>query len=129
MKLRSILAILTIFGTFTGFCQEPTKQQLLKSFAFVESSNRSQIWGDNGKAWGKYQFHIERWMELGGKKSEFGKATESRQDEIMLIELNLAIHKSRKMGVDIIRGCATYHNNGNIKDLETNYVRKIRKNL
>ena len=104
-------------------------QALLLAFAMVESSNREQIFGDNGKAWGLYQFHETRWIEFGGKESNWGKAPRKEQDQIMAGYLIWAQKQAKKRNVDFIQFAATYHNNGHFVSKETGYVRKIRKQI
>jgi len=105
-----------------------------KAFSYVESSNRVHVWGDNGKAYGLYQFHIARWMECGGKRSEFGNAPAWRQTQIFFTEINRCFDQYERKrlwenGITPTQALATYHNNGSIKGCETEYVRKIKNRL
>ena len=105
---------------------------LLLVFALVESSNNPQAIGDNGLAWGKFQFHKARWVECGGTLAEYGKASETRQDEIFLNEakkVEKLLKTAKYKRIDYVTALSTYHNNGHIKNEQTPYVKKIKKQI
>ena len=112
MKIIYLLIALTFWCTT---CRgEVSNTQLLKSFAFVESSNRPQILGDSGKAWGLFQFHKARYLELGG--NNWGSANVFEQQRVMLKEISIVRAKNKS---DLIQALATYHNLGHIEYRET----------
>lgn len=101
--------------------------RILRAFSFVESSHRPQVIGDKGKAWGLYQFHLNRWLEYGGAKESYGKADAKEQTRVMLNFLDYAYKVADKKNLDRIIVAATMHNNGHIVNKETDYVKKIRR--
>ena len=141
------------FGmAFAGGTGPPTphEAQLMRTFAAVESSSgkdKKYPWGDNGKAYGLYQFHLERWKELGGTAENFGKAGPKVQNELMLAEIRKVLSKYK--GTDPVLALASYHKIGHVvpnteqkfgfdkgkrkrvpqTDFEKAYIKKIRKTL
>lgn len=101
------------------------------SFAIVESSgvNKRPYWDVNGPAWGMYAFHRDRWVESGGRASEWGVATPERQTEVMLKALTKYVVRCRKANVPLMPGVANCHNLGSPSKVETKYVRKIWKEI
>ena len=58
-------------------------QKLLKIFEDKESSGNPQAIGDNGKAWGLFQFHKARWIECGGKLKDYRIVGRVEQERVM----------------------------------------------
>ena len=97
----------------------------LAAFAVVESSGDEGIWGDNGTAYGLYQFHLPRWLENGGTRAEWGRASAHTQTEVMLRALTKYAAKARAAKADRLTWLATSHNNGHGKYRQTAYSKKI----
>ena len=103
--------------------------QVVAAFAYVESSGRVHVKGDGGSAWGLFQFHRDRWWEIGGTDAEYGSASAERQVALMIRALNRYAYAGDRRGIDPIRAMATAHNSGNVRNVETSYTRKIRRCL
>ena len=108
-----------------------TLQCLLLAFAMVESSNRDLPPYRDGKtkAFGYYAFHLDRWQQFDGKKSDWGKASAAEQDRVMTKFIVWGLKQAEKKKADTIRFVATYHNNGHYVNAETKYTIKIRREL
>jgi hypothetical protein len=119
-----IFAVLTSVEATT-----PATGDLLHAFRIVESSDCYQAIGDSGKAQGAYQFHIVRWVELGGKKSTFGHATPAEQDAVMLQQIHRGLAIADRKHIDPIVALGNLHNAGHISTNETKYTAKLRKAL
>jgi hypothetical protein len=99
---------------------------VIAAFAEVESSGRPFITGDHGKAWGLFQFHIGRWVECGGRRSEWGVASPARQTEVMLRAVNkYAAWGIRANAPDRLTWVANCHNLGHGSTTLTPYARKV----
>ena len=111
-----------------GACYAQSDEQLIKAFSRVESSDNWRAIGDRVGtkyyAYGLFQFHFARYVELGGKN--WGSAGEEEQIRVFKKEIELVRKKSK---IDFVRALATYHNLGHISNIETTYVKKIRREL
>lgn len=120
--MKKIAILILLVSCLACAAAEPNYEKLARAIAQIESSNRPQVFGDNGLAWGLYQFHKARYLELGGKA--YGKADSTEQTRIILKEI--ALVDKRRGNIDLVRAIGTYHNIGSIKNLETDYVKKLR---
>lgn len=59
--------------------------RLCRAIGHIESGNRNlkPRWDVNGVATGVYQFHLPRWLELGGTRANFGKASVALQTKLL----------------------------------------------
>lgn len=102
-----------------------------KAIRDVESNGDYNAVGDNGKAWGAYQFHIARWLECCGENSEWGMRStpHTRQDEVaetaMLKYHANALAKKQKSEAAVVTWMANYHNLGHGSTRKTRYVQKV----
>ena len=87
--------------------------EVLAGFAYKESSYREQVFGDHGNAWGLFQFHCERWTELGGHMDDYGNAPAELQIQIMVKELNQAARRAQARQLDFLTLACKRHNGGN----------------
>jgi hypothetical protein len=101
---------------------------VIAAFALVESSGINQPPYQDGKtqAFGLYGYHIDRWLEHGGKREEWGVASPMRQTEVFLCGINryyfnAATHHARNRSV----WAAVAHNQGHGSDELTAYAKKI----
>ena len=64
--------------------------RLERAIAVIESGNRNLAprWDVNGLAFGIHQYHLPRWVELGGTRANFGKASEATQRRLFRAALS-----------------------------------------
>lgn len=98
-----------------------TEARLIDAIAMRESTRAIRgihMSGDNGKAWGIYQFHKARWKELGGDPKTYGKANATEQTKVMLKVIRRCKANAAKAGVkltdeQLVIWVSRYHNIGN----------------
>lgn len=129
MKTITLMLCALLLFAVGSLARSQTIDELLPAFAQVESSNRAQVWGDNGKAYGLYQFHLPRWLECGGTHAEFGNTSALRQTIIMRVALTRYHNYAKRRGLNFVQVAATMHNIGHYVPTETRYVKKIKKEL
>lgn len=101
-----------------------TEARILDAFAMQESTRAAKgihVPGDNGKAWGIWQFHKARWKECGGDPDLWGKAEAKVQAKIMLNALRKYTRNSRWGNLTVeekIIVAGRYHNRGHCKTSE-----------
>jgi hypothetical protein len=128
--MNKLIVFLLLMVSINAQAKDYSDAQVLRAFSFVESRHRVQIVGDNGLAWGKFQFHKARYTELGGKN--WGAADEIEQNRVMLKEVGIVrrlLTKDKYKNVEFVTALATYHNLGHIENKETKYVKKIKAAL
>jgi hypothetical protein len=100
---------------------------LIKAIAQVESGNNPKVKnGDNGKAWGLYQFHKARWYEFS--REPWGKASPVEQTRTMKRALVYYLRKQsngQKEKKERITWAANFHNKGHGSFQETRYTRSV----
>lgn len=98
-------------------------QLLRETFKEIESGvpGDYQAVGDNGKAYGAYQFHQARWDEV---MPNYNRLTAGKpiQDLAMTRSLEILIRKHPKITLVEI---ANYHNKGHISTIKTKYTQKF----
>lgn len=111
--------------------------QFLDAFAMQESSRAAKgihVPGDDGRAWGIWQFHKARWEECGGDPDEWGTADAKGQTRVMLAAFRKYTRASRWGRLTdeqriIVAG--RYHNRGHCKTSEKDkhyrYTRSVWK--
>ena len=59
--------------------------RLCKAIGHIESGGRNlpPRWDVNGISTGVYQFHLPRWLEIGGTRANFGKASVKEQTRLL----------------------------------------------
>jgi hypothetical protein len=78
----------------------PTAGTLLDRIAFIESSNRSDCIGDNGRARGAYQMHLAAVIDCGGTKADWIALTNrATADRFAGAYLNIIQTKLAKAGI------------------------------
>ena len=105
----------------------PTLAALLAAFGLVESSGNYNAIGDNGKAWGAYQFHEARWHELS--TAPYRHAMKSEQDDAMRVEIARGLRIAAQRGIDPVSAVASLHHAGHVTIEDKAYIAKIRKAL
>lgn len=113
MTSKAIIALVIALGG------SPNEARIIDAFAMQESSRAAKgihAPGDNGEAWGIWQFHKARYKELGGRN--YGKASANEQARVMLKAFRKYTRKSRwgKLSAEqqvIVAG--RYHNMGHCK--------------
>jgi hypothetical protein len=68
-------------------------RELVLATAIVESRCQTHVMGDSGRSWGLFQFGQARWVESGGDRGDWGRATLREQTHAML----RAIDKYKKL--------------------------------
>jgi len=121
------IVLMSIFVSIVGQSNQCDSKRLdvkrlMKTFALIESSNNPNAIGDGGKAYGLYQFHLARWLECGGTKENWRRATRTEQDKIMRTALTRYLARTS----DLTK-IANYHNMGNPSSKVTLYTRKFRR--
>jgi hypothetical protein len=102
---------------------------LLAAFRQIESNGNYKAVGDNGKAWGAYQFHKARWNELADPK-RYGTASNQEQDAAMKKAVYRYWRDATKHGAkDILAWVANWHNLGHGAEQQTAYVQKFKAAL
>jgi hypothetical protein len=79
------------------------------------------------KSWGLYQFQYDRWVESGGKASDWGKADAKEQTRVMVKALENYLDKHKKG--DHVTWVTTSHNSGHGLSKPTPYTRKIKAEI
>lgn len=85
-------------------------------------------------SWGAYQFGRARWSESGGNPADWGRARQAEQDRIMRRALanyrrQAGPRWARWSERERVTWCANAHNQGHGSLRETEYVKKIRREL
>ncbi len=123
-----ILLVLSVGGN-------SSEARILDAFAMQESSRAAKgihVPGDNGAAFGIWQFHRARWQECGGGPDLWGDASAKSQARVMLAAFRKYTRTSRwgKLTVEqqvIVAG--RYHNRGHCKtserDKHYSYTRSV----
>ena len=129
MVKGAVIAVLLVFGaSFYTSKNSVDKVRLLKAFNMVEASGKfpkKPYWDVNAMRWGGYAFGVDRWVECGGKRSQWGKAPPDVQTRVMLNAIEHYL-STKPAHVDPIVWCATFHNVGHGVNKETSYVKKLR---
>lgn len=112
-----------------------SEARILDAFAMQESTRAAKgihVLGDNGNAWGIWQFHKARWKEHGGDPGLWGKANAKHQTKIMLNAFRAYTRKSRWGSLTVeqkIIVAGRYHNRGHCKLSQKNkhywYTRSV----
>ena len=98
---------------------------VLVAFAMVESTGRPTILGDHGKAWGLFQFHVDRWNEVA-HPSDYGHADPVTQTRAMFHALTRYFEAARRHSAkNRLVFAANAHHDGTGSDGLTPYARKI----
>ena len=115
----------------------PQEARVLDAFAMQESSRAARgihVPGDDGKAWGVWQFHRARWQECGGALSSWGKAGAKTQARVMLAAYRKYTRASRWGSLSVeqrVIVAGRYHNRGHCKKSERDkhyrYTRSVWK--
>lgn len=129
-------AIIALVLSLSG---NPTLEEarILDAFAMQESSRAAKgihVLGDDGKAWGPWQFQGDRWKECGGSPKLYGKADVKYQAKIMLNALRKYTRKSKWGNLTVeqkIIIAGRCHNIGHCKKSQKNkhysYTRSVLK--
>ena len=105
---------------------------VIVAFALKESSGRNLPPYQDGKskAFGFFGFHESRWIDGGGRASEWGTASPARQFEVFTKCLNRYLADAdRHHAKSRLTWVAVFHNSGTGSDTPTVYVEQLTKIL
>lgn len=102
--------------------------EIVVGFVLKESGGNPKARGDGGLAWGLGQFWLARWLECGGTREEYRRAGARRQMEVLAEALNSYFWDADDHDMkDKVRWAGNWHNAGHGRNVETKYVRDVRK--